>query len=412
MKMTKEKIAVYWMRRDLRLNDNAAFYYALRSEYKVLPIFIFDTSILDHLPRRDARVVFIHRELTAIQTEFRSLGSDMHFFFCTPEEAFEQLLEAYTIGAVYTNRDYEPYAQARDKAIYGLLEKNGIPFIGKKDHVIFDKDEVVKDDGNPYTVFTPYSRKWKSCLKPFHYKPYPNVKYFDRLHRSKLPDIPTLETMGFEDMEIEFPNKTVANALLSQYGEKRDIPSIRGTSRLSLHLRFGTVSIRQLTQQALPHEKWLNELIWRDFYQAILYHFPHSAQNAFKPNYDRIPWRNDVEGFQRWCEGKTGYPIVDAGMRELNATGFMHNRVRMIVASFLTKHLLIDWRLGERYFAEKLLDFDLASNVGNGQLAVAAMLLPISVYSIPKVKPTNSIPITSTFVNGCLNSVHHLTPNP
>lgn len=370
--MSKEKIALYWMRRDIRLNDNAAFYYALRSGHRVLPIFIFDTSILDHLPRRDARVVFIHRELTAVQNQLREMGSDIHFYFGTPHDAFTQLLAIYTIAEVYTNRDYEPYAQTRDKAIYTLLESHGIPFIGKKDHVIFDKNEVIKDDGKPYTVFTPYSRKWKSNLRAYHYKPYPNAKYFDQLLKINLSDIPTLESMRFEDMEVAFPEKTVSTTLLSQYGEKRDIPSIRGTSRLSIHLRFGTVSVRQLVQQALTHEKWLNELIWRDFYQAILYHYPHSVTGAFKPQYDRIPWRDDQEAFQRWCDGTTGYPIVDAGMRELNTTGFMHNRVRMIVASFLTKHLLIDWRLGERYFAEKLLDYDLASNVGGWQWAASS----------------------------------------
>ncbi len=370
--MSKEKIVLYWMRRDLRLHDNSAFYYALRSGHRVLPIFVFDTSILDHLPRRDARVVFIHRELTEIQAQLRAMGSDIHFHFGTPQDAFAQLLKTYSVEAVYTNRDYEPYAQNRDKEIYAMLEAQGIPFIGKKDHVIFDKNEVIKDDGKPYTVFTPYSRKWKSNLRPYHYKAYPNAKYFDQLLKIHLSDIPTLASMRFEDMELAFPEKTVSTTLLSQYGEKRDIPSIRGTSRLSIHLRFGTVSIRQLVQQALPHEKWLNELIWRDFYQAIMYHFPHSVTGAFKPQYDRIPWRDDQEAFQRWCIGTTGYPIVDAGMRELNTTGFMHNRVRMIVASFLTKHLLIDWRWGERYFAEKLLDYDLASNVGGWQWAASS----------------------------------------
>jgi len=370
--MTKEKITIYWMRRDLRLHDNAAFYCALKSSHRVLPIFIFDQSILCHLPKRDARVLFIHQELKAIQKELRRLGSDILFFYSTPLEAFASLLSEFQIAEVHTNRDYEPYAQNRDKQIFDLLAAKNIPFKGKKDHVIFDKSEVVKDDGKPYTVFTPYSKKWKSNLKPFHYKAYPNEKYFGHLLPTSTSDIPTLAYMGFEDFHFDFPSKEVRDHILKDYGAKRDIPSIPGTSRLSLHLRFGTVSIRQLVAKALPHEKWLNELIWRDFYQAILFHFPHSVDGAFKPAYDRIPWQQDVEGYQRWCAGKTGYPIVDAGMRELNATGFMHNRVRMVVASFLTKHLLIDWRLGERYFAEKLLDFDLASNVGGWQWAASS----------------------------------------
>ncbi len=370
--MNFKKIAIYWMRRDIRLHDNAAFYEALKSGHQVLPIFIFDAHILMHLPTRDARVLFIHQELEAIQKTLRDMGSDILFFHGSPMEAFQSLLQKFDIAEVHASRDYEPYAQKRDKQIFDLLAERGIPFKGKKDHVIFDKNEITKDDGKPYTVFTPYSKKWKSKLTAYQYKPYPNEQYFDRLWPSKQADIPTLESMGFESFQFSFPGKDVDTHILSQYGSQRDFPAIRGTSRLSLHLRFGTVSIRALVQKALPHEKWLNELIWRDFYQAILFHYPHTIDQAFKPAYDRIPWRKDEEGFKRWCEGRTGYPLVDAGMRELNATGFMHNRVRMVVASFLTKHLLIDWRLGERYFAEKLLDFDLASNVGGWQWAASS----------------------------------------
>jgi deoxyribodipyrimidine photo-lyase len=370
--MNKNKVTLYWMRRDLRLFDNAALYAAQKSGFPVVPVFIFDKDILDHLPAKDARVLFIHQEIAAIKNALRAMGSDLLVYYGTPEEAFEHILQLFDVAAVHTARDYEPYAQERDARLHQIFNAKGIPFKGKKDHVIFDKNEIVKDDGKPYTVFTPYSRKWKSKLTPFHYTSYPNERYYDRFHKGNFSALPSLEDMGFTSFEFDFPKKEVSQNLIANYEHTRDIPSLLGTSRLSLHLRFGTVSIRQLVARALTHEKWLNELIWRDFYQAIVYHFPHSAQAAFKPNYDRIPWRNNEADFKRWCDGHTGYPIVDAGMRELNATGFMHNRVRMIVASFLTKHLLIDWRWGERYFAEKLLDFDLASNVGGWQWAASS----------------------------------------
>jgi deoxyribodipyrimidine photo-lyase len=366
-----DTIAIHWHRRDLRLEDNAALYKALTSGLKVLPVFVFDKHILDRLENpKDQRVLFIHQELRELKKSLNKLGSDLWVHYGTPQSAFEGLLKKYSIAKVFTNRDYEPYAKERDSAMHQFFQEKQIEFIGAKDHVIFEKSEVVKDDGLPYTVFTPYSKKWKSRLLSFPIETYPSEKYQDAFLKCSNFELPSLKSMGFEEFEEDFPDKTVDNALLSKYKDQRDIPAVRGTSRLSVHLRFGTVSIRSLALQgAQQSESWLNELIWRDFYQMIIHHFPESVDHEFKSKYAGIPWRNNEAEFKAWCEGKTGYPLVDAGMRELNRTGFMHNRVRMVVASFLTKHLLIDWRWGERYFAEKLIDFELASNVGGWQWA-------------------------------------------
>ncbi len=362
------------MRRDLRLDDNAALWKALRSGHPVMVIFIFDKNILDKLKdRKDARVTFIHNRLREIQKQLVALGSDLFTFYSSPLEVFNLLMHEYNVKAVFANRDYEPYALERDKSIFALLEKNNIPFKGSKDQVIFEKDEVIKDDGSPYTIYTPYSKKWKAKLNDFYLKSYPSEKYVDDFLKAKMRPIHTLNEMGFQESDCEFPSEKTNREIVADYHLTRDIPSLRGTSRLSLHLRFGTISIRKLANEVRTlNEKYLNELIWRDFYQMILFHFPHSAQSAFKPAYDRVQWIFDETQFNAWKEGRTGYPIVDAGMRELNATGFMHNRVRMVVASFLTKHLLHDWRLGEAYFAEKLLDFDVASNVGGWQWAAGS----------------------------------------
>lgn len=369
----KPEITVFWHRRDLRTNDNAGLTKALQSGKPVLPLFIFDRNILDQLPEKDARVEFIHNELARVTAIYEKAGSSLFIKYDTPEGAWNDLLANYNIQEVYTNRDYEPYAKERDQAVFKLLEQQDIPFKGAKDHVIFEKSEVVKNDGSPYTVFTPYMKKWKATLSDASFDSYGSENLLDRLYKCEPLPFPTLESMGFAPTGTAYPEKTVDTDILRQYAEKRDIPAVRGTSRLSVHLRFGTVSIRALAREGQAHaEKWLNELIWRDFYQMILHNFPHSATDAFKSKYDQIPWRNAPEDFEKWCQGRTGYPIVDAGMRELNATGFMHNRVRMVTASFLTKHLLIDWRLGERYFAEKLLDFDLASNSGGWQWAAGS----------------------------------------
>jgi len=369
----KTKVAIHWFRRDLRLTDNTALHHAVESAYPVLPIFIFDKNILDALEnRKDARVGFIHQRLEKMHNALQEHGSGIQFFYSTPKQVWETLIETYDIQGVFFNRDYEPYARERDGEIFELFQNNNIPLHSFKDHVIFEKKEVCKDDGKPYTIFTPYSRKWKSLLKPEMLKPLPQLN-FNAFYKMESSAIIPLEKMNFAKSDQEIPSSDISLSVVTNYHETRDIPSIRGTSRISLHLRFGTISIRQCVKIGLEtNEKWLNELIWRDFYQMIIYCFPHSAQSSFKPQYDRISWRHDEDDFKKWCEGKTGYPIVDAGMRELNETGFMHNRVRMVVASFLTKHLLIDWRWGERYFAEKLQDYELASNVGGWQWAAGS----------------------------------------
>jgi len=371
----KKGVTVFWFRRDLRLHDNAGLYCALRENEIILPVFIFDTNILNQLDdKKDRRVDFIHQALKAMQVELVEMGSSLEVFHSSPEQAFADLVKNYSIKTVYTNHDYEPYAKERDEEIKQLLAKHKIDLKTYKDQCIFEKTEVVKDDGKPYTVFTPYSNKWKRALKPFYYKAYPNKKYFKNFIKTSPQVLPSLESMGFKKTEIVLPAKIKVNDLLIQkYKAQRDYPAVNGTTRLSIHLRFGTVSVRQLVAKSLPlSETWLNELIWRDFYMMILSHFPRVAKDAFKKNYDAIPWRNNEKEFEKWCKGETGFPIVDAGIRELNATGFMHNRVRMIVSSFLIKDLLIDWRWGEAYFAQKLNDFDLSANNGGWQWSASS----------------------------------------
>lgn len=359
-----------WFRRDLRLKDNAALYHALKADRPVVPVFIFDTEILDLLEdKKDRRVAFIRLALEEMQAELKAMGSTMHVLHGTPEACFKKLLAQYEIAEVFTNHDYELQAIARDQKIAQLLKEHHATFHTYKDQVIFDKDEVVKDDGSPYTVYTPYSKRWKMKLNDFYLRSYPTEKYFGHFYQQAAIEIPTLKAIGFEAVDETFPPKKISKSLLHQYKDLRDFPAAPGTSHLGLHLRFGTISIRALAAYAQREsEPFLNELIWRDFYQCITYHFPHICQGqAFKRDYDLIEWRYDEADFEKWCQGQTGYPIVDAGMRELNTTGYMHNRVRMIVASFLAKHLLIDWRWGESYFAKKLLDYDFAANNGGWQ---------------------------------------------
>jgi deoxyribodipyrimidine photo-lyase len=367
------EINIIWFRRDLRLNDHAALYHALKSGKRVVPIFIFDKNILDRLEdKQDRRVAFIHAALREIQDALHQIGSSLEVYYGTPADVFQNLVNKYQIETVFTNHDYEPYALERDQAIATALAKNNIGFKTFKDQVIFEKQEVVKDDGLAYTIFTPYSKKWKAKLTAFYLKSYPTEKYFSHFFKQNLLPIPSLESMGFINSDLPFPSKELKIETVKKYADQRNFPANEnGTSKLGVHLRFGTVSIRELTRKAmLLNETYLNELIWRDFYHMILSNFPQVGRDKpFKPAYDLIPWRNNEKEFKAWCEGSTGYPIVDAGMRELNATGFMHNRVRMIVASFLCKHLLIDWRWGEAYFASKLLDFDLAANNGGWQWA-------------------------------------------
>ena len=370
----KPAIVLHWFRRDLRLEDNAALSAALQQELPVLPIFIFDTEILSKLERKnDRRVDFIHQVLEQLQQQLRKLNADIEVLYCSPEEAFQQLLSKYAIKAVYTNHDYEPYAVQRDAQITDMLQAKGVAFHSFKDQVVFEKAEVVKDDGKPYTVFTPYSNKWKKTLKASDYSVRSCAPHYKNFFKHQVSSVPSLEEMGFSKTEISFSVPCLSDELLQHYKTKRDYPAIAGTSRLSMHLRFGTVSIRELVRRSISiSEAWLNELIWREFYMQILWHFPHIVTKAFKPQYDAIPWRNNEEQFKKWCEGKTGFPIVDAGMRELNSSGFMHNRVRMIVSSFLIKDLLIDWRWGEAYFATHLNDFDLSANNGGWQWAASS----------------------------------------
>jgi deoxyribodipyrimidine photo-lyase len=369
----KPRIQVMWFRRDLRLSDNAALYHALRTGIPVLPVFIFDKNILDQLDdKADRRVEFIHAAITEIQVQLLRMGSTLEVYHGYPVEVYKNLLERYDIITVFTNHDYEPYAKERDAEMAALLKEHGTEFKTYKDQVIFEMSEVVKDDGKPYTVFSPYARKWRAKLNSFYLKAYPTEKYFSNFYQQAPVTVPSLVSIGFKPVDLPFPSKELEEAVIRHYGENRNFPSLeKGTSKMGVHLRFGTVSIRYLARKAMEwNDVYLNELIWRDFYHAILWHFPQVGKGAsFKPEYDKIEWRNNEAEFAHWCNGTTGYPIVDAGMRELNTTGYMHNRVRMIVASFLTKHLLIDWRWGEAYFAQKLLDFDLAANNGGWQWA-------------------------------------------
>lgn len=366
-------VNIFWFRRDLRLDDNAGLYHALKDTNPVLPVFIFDRTILDQLDNKtDRRVEFIRDALEEMQEQLIKKGSALQVYYDTPEDAWEKMVNTYKVEKVFTNHDYEPYARDRDAAIAKLLAKHHITFHTYKDQVIFEKGEVMKDDGTPYTVFTPYSKKWKATLNDFYLKSYPVKNYYKNFLQSNPHRIPSLKSIGFVETGTKtFPARVVKADIIKHYKEQRDFPAIPGTSRLGVHLRFGTLSIRQLATYAKKvNETFLNELIWREFYQMILWHFPQvGSGKAFKPAYEHIKWRNNEAEFEKWCKGQTGYPIVDAGMRELNETGFMHNRVRMITASFLAKHLLIDWRWGEAWFAEKLLDFDLAANNGNWQWA-------------------------------------------
>ena len=365
-----DKITIFWFRRDLRLEDNCGLYHAHREDCPVQPVFIFDSDILEGLEnKKHARVEFIHNELTRLQDQLRQRGTCLDVRTGKPLEVWKTLCADYAVLAVWANRDYEPYAGTRDRGISEYLEGKGIPFRTVKDHTIFEENEILKKDGAPYLVYTPYSKAWKKKLAGKHLEPYPSETQTNWLKIGIKP-FPVLQQLGFEPAGIEFPPREPDESIIRNYHATRDIPSIQGTTRMGVHLRFGTVSIRRLAAMAVRYnEKYLNELIWRDFYQAILRHFPKVATRNFDARYDGIEWRNNREEFEQWCSGMTGYPLVDAGMRELNHTGYMHNRLRMITASFLTKHLLIDWRWGESYFAEKLLDYELASNNGGWQWA-------------------------------------------
>ncbi|SDB27389.1 deoxyribodipyrimidine photo-lyase [Flavobacteriaceae bacterium MAR_2010_188] len=368
--MSKE-ICIFWFRRDLRLDDNVGFYNALKDFEVVIPIFIFDKEILDELPEDDARVTFIFDELQKMRNILQNEeDSSLAMYYGKPQEIFKRLIQDYQIKAVYTNHDYEPYARERDKQIADFLEKESIEFKTFKDQVIFEKDEVVKKDGNPYVVYTPYMMTWKDNfseekdLEIF----YTNSYRKNLIKNTRLPNV-SLSDMSFQISSQSIKDYTVTPTLIQEYQKTRNFPAQESTSHLGPHLRFGTVSVRKMMKKAISekNEIFWQELIWREFFMQILWHFPETVNNSYKSKYDRIKWRNDEKEFKMWCEGKTGYPLVDAGMRQLNESGFMHNRVRMLAGSFLCKHLLIDWRWGEAYFAEKLHDYEMSSNVGNWQ---------------------------------------------
>ncbi|MFN3755046.1 cryptochrome/photolyase family protein [Flavobacterium sp.] len=364
---------IFWFRRDLRLEDNAGLFHALQSGKEVLPIFIFDENILDQLPKNDARVTFIHQQLETIQSQLKKIGKSLAVFHGDPFEIYNKILTENQITTVYTNHDYEPYARKRDLELYHLFKEYNIEFKTSKDQVIFEKSEVVKDDGTPYVVYTPYSNKWKEHFKKIHLPNYNSEDYLEKIILHSYPFL-SLKDIGFVKSNINVTPYDISNSLIDNYEATRNFPALNKTSYLGIYLRFGAVSIRKMVAKALEskNETFLKELIWREFFMQILWHFPHTVNKSFKAKYDEIQWENNETLFQKWCEGKTGYPFVDAGMRELNETGHMHNRVRMIVASFLCKHLLIDWRWGETYFAQKLLDYEQASNVGNWQWAAGS----------------------------------------
>ena len=370
-----KKVNIFWFRRDLRIHDNAGLYAALASNLPVVPVFIFDKIILDKLDeKKDARIEFIRINLVFIQNELKKRGSSIEVYYGNPIDVFELLTDEYDVQTVFTNHDYESYAIERDNLVKFFLNSTQIGFKTYKDQVIFEKDEVVKDDRKPYTIFTPFSNKWKSLLSDANLKTYPVEELLDNFLKQPAREIPSLKSFGFGETGMKFPSKSPSEIIIEHYDKTRNYPAIDGTSRLGLHLRFGTISIRELAAKARKlNDTFLYELIWREFYMSILWHFPHVGHSkAFKPEYDNILWRNNEEEFAKWCLGQTGYPIVDAGMRQLNGTGYMHNRVRMISASFLCKDLLIDWRWCEAYFAAKLLDFDLAANNGGWQWAAGS----------------------------------------
>ena len=366
----KQAVSIFWFRRDLRLEDNVGLFHALKSDQRVLPIFIFDSDILDKLPEDDARLTFIHDTLENMSATLqKDHDSSIGMYHGKPLDVFNNLVETYTIASVYTNHDYEPYATSRDAEIRTFLNERQIEFKTFKDQVVFEKDDVLKSNGTPYMVYTPYMKVWKATFRAQTLKFYPSETALNHfVLDTRLPQL-SLKDIGFVKSKQAITPYKVTPGLIQNYEATRNFPSQDSTSKLGPHLRFGTVSVRKMVEKAIAEENEIfwQELIWREFFTQILWHYPHTKTDSFKAKYDRIEWRNNETEYKAWCDGKTGYPLVDAGMRELNETGFMHNRVRMLVGSFLCKHLLIDWRWGEAYFAEKLHDYDMASNIGNWQ---------------------------------------------
>ena len=362
--------SIFWFRRDLRIDDNPGLYEALANSKNVIPIFIFDTNIIDNLPSDDNRIKFIWHSLSLLNERLKEVGSTLNIFKGNPLEVFKKIILKYRLISVYVNRDYEKYSIKRDKEINTFLNENKIAFNASKDHVFFEPNEILKSDGTPYTVFTPYSKKWFEKFYSEKLPQYQIKNLVDNFFKTNYKPIMSLSEIGFSDDEIKFEKFNLGDELIKNYNSKRDFPYLNSTSKIGPYLRFGLISVREVGKKTIEKkfdESFLRQLIWRDFYIQIFFHFPDSENENFKPAYDKIIWLNEEEKFEKWCAGETGYPIVDAGMKELNKTGFMHNRVRMIAASFLCKHLLIHWKKGESYFAKKLLDYEMASNVGNWQ---------------------------------------------
>lgn len=362
--------SIFWFRRDLRIDDNPGLYEALANSKNVIPIFIFDTNIIDNLPSDDNRIKFIWHSLSLLNERLKEVGSTLNIFKGNPLEVFKKIILKYRLTSVYVNRDYEKYSIKRDKEINTFLNENKIAFNASKDHVFFEPNEILKSDGTPYTVFTPYSKKWFEKFYSEKLPQYQIKNLVDNFFKTNYKPIMSLSEIGFSNDEIEFEKFNLGDELIKNYNSKRDFPYLNSTSKIGPYLRFGLISVREVGEKTIEKkfdQSFLRQLIWRDFYIQIFFHFPDSENENFKPAYDKIIWLNEEEKFEKWCAGETGYPIVDAGMKELNATGFMHNRVRMIAASFLCKHLLIHWKKGESYFAKKLLDYEMASNVGNWQ---------------------------------------------
>ncbi len=362
------KVVIFWFRRDLSLKDNHGLLKALTSGYPVIPVFIFNKEIIAELHSNDSRISFIYDNLFKINQELKKYNSSLLILHDYVENAFVKIVEEFDVKSVYSNEDYEPSAIAGDKKVSALLSGKGINFYSFKNQVIFAKNDILKKDGNPYTVFTPYKKAWLARFKPeenaVHYQ---SEGYLSMFNKSDYV-FPSLNELGFTGGI--YTVRPFLPESIADYDQHRDFPYLDAGSYLGPHLRFGTISIRNVVQIAYKqNETFLSELIWREFFMQILFHFPYSEKNNFKKQFDFVKWRNNEEEFKLWCDGKTGYPIVDAGMNQLNKTGYMHNRLRMITAGFLVKHLLIDWRWGEAYFAEKLLDYELSSNVGNWQWA-------------------------------------------
>lgn len=369
----EQQYVIFWFRRDLRFADNKGLFHALADNENVIPLFIFDTEIINHLPKNDARIEFIHLQLSLMDKKLKSIQRGMWIYKGNPVKVFDELLENFNIKAVYTNKDHEPYGIERDEKIKIMLNAKGIGFYSHLDHLLFDKNAILKDDNTPYQVFTPYANKCRKIIAGRHLQFYNSANLLYRFTERESPFFPSLQELGFMPSGKRFPPNIIIEQVIKKYNQTRDFPALEATSQLGVHLRFGTISLRSLAKIALENnDMFFNELLWREFFAVILWHYPSVVNKSFKPQYDKIAWVNDQQLFEKWTEGKTGYPIVDAGMRQLSESGYMHNRVRMITASFLTKHLLTDWRWGEAWFAEKLIDFELSSNNGNWQWAAGS----------------------------------------